>query len=125
MVIRYIGAQAAAHDGATPASARRERPNPLTAEDKSSNATLNALRRLTPRQRDVLDLMTQGKSNRGICRILNLSEPTVKNHVAAILRTLEVTSRAKAVIKALRASALPISNSSAPRTYLGYIPASP
>lgn len=115
MITRDVSAQATAHQSA----------GPLTAVDKTSRATLNAIRRLTPLQRDVLDLMTQGKSNKGICRILNLTAPAVKDHVAAILRTLEVTSRAKAVIKALRASALPIPNSSAPRTYLGYIPAAP
>jgi DNA-binding NarL/FixJ family response regulator len=54
---------------------------------------------LTPRQRDVLALMLQGKSNKGICRILDLAVPTVKNHVTAILRTLEVTNRVEAVIK--------------------------
>src|SRR5689334_18203187 len=40
---------------------------------------------LTARQRDVLSVMMQGKSNKAICRILNLAEPTVKNHVTAIL----------------------------------------
>ena len=122
MVTRYPGAQAADHHGATPASGYRDRSSPLTAAGASNSATLNALRRLTPQQRDVLDLMMQGKSNKGICRILNLATPTVKNHVAAILQTLNVTNRAEAVIKASRASALPVSNSSTPHTYLGYIP---
>src|SRR5262245_40634128 len=36
---------------------------------------------LTERQVDVLALMMQGKSNKAICRILDLAEPTVKNHV--------------------------------------------
>ena len=105
MVTRYLGAHTA-----------------QSAVGESNSATLTALRRLTPRQRDVLDLMTQGKSNKGICRILNLAEPALKNHVAAILQTLNVTSRTEAVIKASRAAALRISNSSAPQTYLGYIP---
>ena len=96
--------------------------SPLTAAEASNSATLAALRRLTQQQRDVLDLMMQGKSNNGICRILNLAKPTVKNHVAAILQTLNVTNRAEAVIKASGASALPVSNSSTPHTYLGYIP---
>jgi DNA-binding NarL/FixJ family response regulator len=53
---------------------------------------------LTDRQLDVLALMMQGKSNKAICRILELAEPTVKNHVTAILKGLKVTNRTEAVI---------------------------
>ncbi len=53
---------------------------------------------LTERQVKVLQLLMQGKSNRAICRALNLTEPSVKNHVTAILKTLKVTSRTEAVI---------------------------
>jgi DNA-binding NarL/FixJ family response regulator len=53
---------------------------------------------LTGRQLDVLALMMQGKSNKAICRVLNLAEPTVKNHVTAILKALQVTNRTEAVI---------------------------
>src|SRR5712672_13279 len=53
---------------------------------------------LTERQLDVLSLMMQGKSNKAICRVLNLAEPTVKNHVTAILKALEVSNRTEAVI---------------------------
>jgi DNA-binding NarL/FixJ family response regulator len=53
---------------------------------------------LTERQIDVLSLMMQGKSNKAICRVLNLAEPTVKNHVTAILRALKVSNRTEAVI---------------------------
>jgi DNA-binding NarL/FixJ family response regulator len=55
---------------------------------------------LTDRQLDVLGLMMQGKSNKTICRILQLAEPTVKNHVTAILKTLNVTNRTEAVVAA-------------------------
>jgi DNA-binding NarL/FixJ family response regulator len=54
--------------------------------------------RLTERQLDVLALVMQGKSNKAICRVLNLAEATVKNHVTAILRALEVSNRTEAVI---------------------------
>jgi DNA-binding NarL/FixJ family response regulator len=60
---------------------------------------------LTARQRDVLAVMMQGKSNKAICRILNLAEPTVKNHVTAILKALKVTNRTEAVIKVAKALA--------------------
>jgi DNA-binding NarL/FixJ family response regulator len=53
---------------------------------------------LSERQQHVLALMMQGKSNKIICRELNLAEPTVKNHVTAILRALKVSNRTEAVI---------------------------
>ncbi len=55
---------------------------------------------LTERQVDVLALMMQGKNNKLICRTLNLAEPTVKNHVTAILKALKVSNRTEAVIAA-------------------------
>lgn len=55
---------------------------------------------LTGRQLDVLTLMMQGKSNKAICRVLDLAEPTVKNHVTAVLKALKVTNRTEAVIAA-------------------------
>jgi DNA-binding NarL/FixJ family response regulator len=54
---------------------------------------------LTDRQVEVLSLMVQAKSNKAICRILNLAEPTVKNHVTAILKALKVSNRMEALIK--------------------------
>jgi DNA-binding NarL/FixJ family response regulator len=53
---------------------------------------------LTERQIDVLALMMQGKSNKAVCRELDLAEATVKNHVTAILKALKVTNRTEAVI---------------------------
>lgn len=53
---------------------------------------------LTGRQLDVLALIMQGKSNKLICRQLNLAEPTVKNHVSAILKALDVNNRTEAVV---------------------------
>ncbi len=53
---------------------------------------------ITGRQLEVLALMARGKSNKAICRVLDLAEPTVKNHVTAILRALTVTNRTEAVI---------------------------
>lgn len=52
---------------------------------------------LKERQLDVLVLMMQGKSNKAICRMLDLSEATVKNYVTSILKTLKVTNRTEAV----------------------------
>ena len=55
---------------------------------------------LTNRQRDVLEALMRGKPNKAICRELNLAEPTVKNHVTAILRELGVSNRVEAVLAA-------------------------
>jgi DNA-binding NarL/FixJ family response regulator len=55
---------------------------------------------LTGRQTQVLALLVQGKSNKLICRDLNLAEGTVKIHVTAILKTLGVTNRTQAVLAA-------------------------
>lgn len=57
---------------------------------------------LTPRQREVLALLGQGKSNKEIARILDLSEGTVKLHVTAILKALNVNNRTGAVVAASR-----------------------
>jgi len=59
---------------------------------------------LTARQREVLAVLLQGKSNKEICRALDLAEPTVKNHITAILKALNVSNRTEAVIKVTRAS---------------------
>ena len=57
---------------------------------------------LTPRQAEVLALLLAGKSNKVICRELNLAEGTVKNHVAAVFKALDVTTRVQAVIAAAK-----------------------
>ncbi len=53
---------------------------------------------LTPRQSDVLSLLLKGQPNKLTARELGLSVETVKDHVAAVLRSLGVSSRTQAVI---------------------------
>lgn len=53
---------------------------------------------VTPRQREVLELLVQGKSNKEIARALHLGEGTVKVHMAALFRTLGVSTRAAAAV---------------------------
>ena len=53
---------------------------------------------LTPRQSEVLGQLLQAKPNKLIARDLNLSVDTVKDHVAAVLRALKVSSRTQAVL---------------------------
>lgn len=57
---------------------------------------------LTPRQRDVLALLVEGKSNKEIARQLQLGEGTVKVHMAALLRSLGVQNRAAAAVVGAR-----------------------
>lgn len=57
---------------------------------------------LTARQRDVLWLLAEGKSNKVIARQLGMSENTVRNHVAAILARLAVDNRLEAATAARR-----------------------
>ncbi len=56
---------------------------------------------LTPREREILALLAEGLSNRGIGNNLGISEGTVKVHVKAILRKLAVTSRVAAAVLAV------------------------
>jgi DNA-binding NarL/FixJ family response regulator len=62
---------------------------------------------LTPRQTDVLALLLQGKPNKLIARELGLSVETVKDHVAAVLRALNVSSRTQAVLAVSQMSQQP------------------
>ena len=57
---------------------------------------------LTQRQSEVLQLLVQGKPNKLICRDLRLSEGTVKVHVSAILKALNVHSRSQAIVELTR-----------------------
>jgi DNA-binding NarL/FixJ family response regulator len=62
----------------------------------------NAPGRLTDRQQDVLRLLAVGMSNKQICRELGLGEGTIKVHIAAIYRTLDVGNRTEAANAARR-----------------------
>jgi DNA-binding NarL/FixJ family response regulator len=57
---------------------------------------------LTERQEQVLELLSQGKSNKLIARELGIAEGTVKCHVASVLRMLNVRNRTSAAMAASR-----------------------
>jgi DNA-binding NarL/FixJ family response regulator len=68
---------------------------------RGGNQTLEHLRSvLTERQVEVLQLLSQGKPNKLIGRSLGISEGTVKIHLAAIFRALNVRNRTEAVVAA-------------------------
>ena len=57
---------------------------------------------LTPRERDILKLIAHGKDNSTIGKTLFLSDKTVKNHITALLRKLELANRTEAAVFAVR-----------------------
>jgi two-component system, NarL family, response regulator len=57
---------------------------------------------LTPREKDVLSLLVEGKSNKEIGVALDISEATIKSHVSVILMKLGAADRTQAVVIALR-----------------------
>ncbi|MCG8490467.1 MAG: response regulator transcription factor [Sneathiellales bacterium] len=69
---------------------------PPANQEQSVQATLQ----LTRRQKNVLELMAQGQSNKEIANALELAESTVKVHITAIFRTLGVSNRTQAVLHA-------------------------
>jgi DNA-binding CsgD family transcriptional regulator len=56
---------------------------------------------LTPRERDVLALVAEGRANRDIAARLGVSEHTVKFHLASVFGKLGVTTRTQAVRRAI------------------------
>jgi len=58
---------------------------------------------LTAREREVLELIVAGESNKRIARALGISEKTVKTHVGHVLAKLGVTDRTQAAVHALQA----------------------
>jgi len=63
---------------------------------------------LTPREREILELMADGANNRVIASRLGISRHTVKFHVASILAKLGTRSRTEAVAAALRGGLLTV-----------------
>ncbi|HJV47290.1 MAG TPA: response regulator transcription factor [Bacillota bacterium] len=57
---------------------------------------------LTPREKEVLQLMAEGKSNKAIGDHLFISEKTVKNHVSSVLQKLDVQDRTQAVVISIK-----------------------
>ena len=56
----------------------------------------------SPRQREIIELLIAGHSNKGMARALNLSEGTIKFHMSAVMRLLGVNSRVEAATRAMK-----------------------
>jgi DNA-binding NarL/FixJ family response regulator len=67
-------------------------------ERKSDGAGRNSGRLLTTRQVEILVLLSEGKPNKTIAATLTLSEKTVKAHISAIFKTLNVVNRTQAAV---------------------------
>lgn len=81
----------------------KEIKNKLTENPCSSSESVKRpLHLLTKRECEVLQLLSEGKSNEGIAKSLEVSESTVKNHVASILRKMNVSDRTLAAITAIK-----------------------
>ena len=73
------------------------------AEERISGVKIRRpLHLLTRRECEVLQLLADGNSNRGIGDALFISEKTVKNHVSSILQKINVNDRTQAVIEAIK-----------------------
>ena len=70
-------------------------------ESQRSSTQASSLDDLTPREREILCHLADGQSNKVIARNLGISDGTVKLHVKAILRKLEVHSRVEAAVIAV------------------------
>ena len=72
----------------------------LTRDEQALVDALCRVKKLTPREREVFNLLGLGLSNRLIGWRLELSEPRVKAHVTRILNKLDLQSRTQAAIVA-------------------------
>lgn len=70
------------------------------AEEKPQ--VIRPLHLYTKRECEVLQLLTDGKSNRQIAEELNISEKTVKNHVSSLFKKMKVNDRTQAVVMAIK-----------------------
>ncbi len=97
-----VAAISAAHRGEVhldPVAARK-----LTQSMVSPQRSATAL---TPREREILVLVAQGKSNRDIAKVLVISERTARTHVSNMLSKLALASRTQAALWAIREGLVP------------------
>ncbi|MCX4365068.1 MAG: LuxR C-terminal-related transcriptional regulator [Bacilli bacterium] len=63
---------------------------------------------LTPREKEIFELLTLNKTTNEVADNLNISEKTVRNHISNVMQKLEVKSRYNAVIELIKLGELKI-----------------
>lgn len=80
-------------------------PKPVQIVDAKGDMVLSV------REQEVLNLLAEGRSNRAMAEVLNLSEHTIKNHLFHIFYKLGVSNRTEAILCAMRQRTVPESRS--------------
>jgi DNA-binding NarL/FixJ family response regulator len=73
-----------------------QRPRPLTPDTKTRDGD-----RLSPREKEIISHIVEGRSNKVIARHLGITEATVKVHIKHVLRKIRIDNRTQAAIWAL------------------------
>ena len=71
------------------------------ADSKGKGMSEESKEMLTPREKEVLHILSSGSTNKEIAKTLFISEKTVKSHLSSIFRKIKVTQRIKAILYAV------------------------
>jgi two-component system nitrate/nitrite response regulator NarL len=85
--------------------------------DQPGQEPKNSLKLLTEREREILQLLSRGESNKAIALTLSISYDTVKQHVRHILNKLNLSSRVKAAVLFAKEQGLPEDNEALSSTH--------
>ncbi len=96
-LVRSLGAVIEGHTVIPREAGRR-----VAADDPGQRQALQLAARLTPREREILQLLVQGSTTKDIAGRLHIAPNTVRSHVQALLSKLQVHSRLEAVAFATR-----------------------
>ncbi len=87
--------------------------------DQPGQEPKNSLKLLTDREREILQLLSRGESNKAIAQTLKISYDTVKQHVRHILNKLNLSSRVKAAVLFAKEQGTPEDSDTPPSKKVG------
>ena len=87
--------------------------------DQPGQEPKNSLKLLTDREREILQLLSRGESNKAIAQTLKISYDTVKQHVRHILNKLNLSSRVKAAVLFAKEQGTPEDSDTPPNKKVG------
>jgi len=87
--------------------------------DQPGQEPKNSLKLLTEREREILQLLSRGESNKAIALTLSISYDTVKQHVRHILNKLNLSSRVKAAVLFAKEQGAPEDSDASPSMQMG------